>query len=934
MTRAALAALLVPLALLGVACGDVAGDGAQGLSQVTPDASLSASDLCRAVSAPCADEGASECTTAGLRRCVESAGCLHWSTATPCPAGTACDRGACVAACPGQPCTEPGARRCDPDDPHAVLTCGDRDGDGCLDFDAVSACPDAGFCNAGGVCGPTCADACQDGARKCEGDAVVTCRESQDDGCLRWSAPEPCDDACATGACVAACEDECGAPGLLGCDGDGVRACALAGSGCLRWGTTSACPHGSTCSAGACSTSCVDECPAEGAQACDGGGRVVCGQRDADPCLEWSLPEPCASGTTCSDGACAASCADECTASGARACDPSGRAVRECGQHDADPCLEWQTVAQCSASESCSAGECRATCVAECVAGERRCRPGSTLKVELCGQFDADPCPEWGPADDCGGGQVCQGGQCVASCQDDCQAAACVDGAAVACGQFDADPCKDYGTPAPCGAGQVCEAGACHAAPPPPGRRISELLVNSVGEDTDVFIEVHGPTGASLAGFSLVAVNGADGLVYATIPLTGAFNQAGYYVVAHPSAAPWIAAAADQLDALADLQNGPDNLELRFGEVTVDAVAYGLFGPHDTFRGEGAPHPGVVPGHSIARDEAVTDTDDNARDFHDIAEPTPGRAAGGSVRPSADGDLLITEFMADPDVLSDSQGEWFELYNPSDTQRYRLDGCVLTDAGADAHVIDALLEVPPHGWITLARSAEPGFTPTYVYASYVLNNGGDAIRLECDGVVIASIAYTGVAPPWVAMARDPATFGLETSSSEAWCRATASYNGDLGTPNAANGSCHVGGTYDETIATWGAGYCPDLGTWREFEFEEAPAPLGDGALDLSWITVVCGAGNTAASLEVELRTGATWTSILSVSAGATEESCKWLAEDTTIPAEVLAQAHGAEGVVRGRFRATTGCDVWSRCGSVFGGAPTGCVRELRLTYPW
>src|SRR5690606_26453285 len=109
------------------------------------------------------------------------------------------------------------------------LTCGDSDDDGCLDFGAASACPDAGFCNVGGVCADSCVDECDADARKCEGDAVVACGDSDHDGCLEWGAPSTCEGACVTGACVAACQDECGAVGLASCDGDGVRTCVLGG---------------------------------------------------------------------------------------------------------------------------------------------------------------------------------------------------------------------------------------------------------------------------------------------------------------------------------------------------------------------------------------------------------------------------------------------------------------------------------------------------------------------------------------------------------------------------------------------------------------------------------------------------------------------------------------------------------------------------------
>jgi hypothetical protein len=51
-----------------------------------------------------------------------------------------------------------------------------------------------------------------------------------------------------------------------------------------------------------CEGACRDDC-AGGEARCAEGGRQVCGEADADPCLEWAAPVPCDFG--CVDGACA-----------------------------------------------------------------------------------------------------------------------------------------------------------------------------------------------------------------------------------------------------------------------------------------------------------------------------------------------------------------------------------------------------------------------------------------------------------------------------------------------------------------------------------------------------------------------------------------------------------------------------------------------------
>jgi len=96
-------------------------------------------------------------------------------------------------------------------------------------------------------------------------------------------------------------------------------------------------------------------------------------------------------------------------------------------------------------------------------------------------------------------------------------------------------------------------------------------------------------------------------------------------------------------------------------------------------------------------------------------------------------DLLITEVMANPAALSDSRGEWFELFNPTDEQ-INLLGIDLSDDGSNRHRFDSDLLILPGEFLTLARSADPGFQPDYVYSNFTLSNSSDEIVLR-DGLV-------------------------------------------------------------------------------------------------------------------------------------------------------------------------------------------------------
>ncbi len=70
------------------------------------------------------------------------------------------------------------------------------------------------------------------------------------------------------------------------------------------------------------------------------------------------------------------------------------------------------------------------------------------------------------------------------------------------------------------------------------------------------------------------------------------------------------------------LQNGPDAVRLRRGEVVLDRLGYGDLAEPSLF--ETAPHPGAAAA-SLGRRPDGEDTDRNDRDWVVCAEPTPGR---------------------------------------------------------------------------------------------------------------------------------------------------------------------------------------------------------------------------------------------------------------------------------------------------------------------
>lgn len=59
---------------------------------------------------------------------------------------------------------------------------------------------------------------------------------------------------------------------------------------------------------------------------------------------------------------------------------------------------------------------------------------------------------------------------------------------------------------------------------PIPRLRLTEIHYDNVGQDTGEGVEVSGPEGAALGGWTLVFVNGADGAAYRTVSLSGTLD--------------------------------------------------------------------------------------------------------------------------------------------------------------------------------------------------------------------------------------------------------------------------------------------------------------------------------------------------------------------------------------------------------------------------
>ncbi|MCL4684209.1 PEP-CTERM sorting domain-containing protein [Myxococcota bacterium] len=156
---------------------------------------------------------------------------------------------------------------------------------------------------------------------------------------------------------------------------------------------------------------------------------------------------------------------------------------------------------------------------------------------------------------------------------------------------------------------------------------LSEVYYDAVGsDDGQSFVELFGVPGTVLDELRIEVVNGANGAVVATLPLSGVIGPTGLFVVADRFSDGGTAVPVfDQLLNF-DIQNGPDSVVLVGPDGVLDALGFGAFESGEIFAGEGTAAPAVPAGSSLARVFANVDTDDNALDFVELLAPTPGEA--------------------------------------------------------------------------------------------------------------------------------------------------------------------------------------------------------------------------------------------------------------------------------------------------------------------
>ena len=155
--------------------------------------------------------------------------------------------------------------------------------------------------------------------------------------------------------------------------------------------------------------------------------------------------------------------------------------------------------------------------------------------------------------------------------------------------------------------------------------------------------------------------------------------------------------------------------------------------------------------------------------------------------------VIINEIMPDPLAVTDNNGEWFELYNPT-IRELNMAGWSLSDNSGEIITLDASAVVNPHEYFVLGKNSIPetngGVHVDFQYTDFFLNNVADAIILkDLAGITIDSVSWNSNQPLPSQSGTSAALthWSLDNGQVENWEPSFYPYgDGDLGTPGGPN----------------------------------------------------------------------------------------------------------------------------------------------------
>jgi len=150
------------------------------------------------------------------------------------------------------------------------------------------------------------------------------------------------------------------------------------------------------------------------------------------------------------------------------------------------------------------------------------------------------------------------------------------------------------------------------------------------------------------------------------------------------------------------------------------------------------------------------------------------------------GDLIISEFMADPSAVSDTQGEWIELYNAS-SRTLDLSSVTINKNTSSKSISGS---IAPNSYFVIAKSENALVPYDFTVSFSSLANSGGTFSIKSNGVTLHEVTYPSAitGKSWQ-LDVDSYEFYDDFSNYCAGSDAISTDNTDLGTPKAANIIC-------------------------------------------------------------------------------------------------------------------------------------------------
>jgi len=157
------------------------------------------------------------------------------------------------------------------------------------------------------------------------------------------------------------------------------------------------------------------------------------------------------------------------------------------------------------------------------------------------------------------------------------------------------------------------------------------------------------------------------------------------------------------------------------------------------------------------------------------------------------GPIVVSEILQNPSIVADSDGEWFEFYNPNSVDVH-LQNWTIADNGSDVFTISTPLLIPAHEFIVLGinadNSSNGNVSVDYQYSNFTLGNSGDELIVKnAGGVTVDSIAWDGGPnfPDPIGASMALLSSNIDNSIGSNWLESSTPFGmGDLGTPGLPN----------------------------------------------------------------------------------------------------------------------------------------------------